>query len=404
MSFFDDVVESFASPVGIARNPGVVSHVMAAFAQVVAKRVLATSEDIMTSPSVREAVRKSTDAMRPDQAWWVPELSNPLGNIVRGRPINAILSYLIATHINGFAHDWSLVLEEPVRLSLAGNVFTLSGYVSATTDGERIAFVMNDELRLAFLRDGNKWRCENSPVSYRFELKEPTYLDDARFGSLYVLSTNLPAGGDNDGIDWPPPTELQDLTSQAMALPLLRKAMDSLSAADPAFHWWIGDLLRGVATMPLLANGHRHSGSSIHFAGVVSSGFPADEEAVAESLVHEVSHQYFLLLESIVPMVDPAQEGIQVWSTFKGRNRPLNRVLLAYHAAANMALYWAGVAASRGRTDYRLHELRDALSHVERMGADIRSTDALSAHGRSFFERLESLVHNRCFDTSLVDG
>ena len=180
--------------------------------------------------------------------------------------------------------------------------------------------------------------------------------------------------------------------------------MDSLSAADAGFHWWFGNLLQGIAAMPLLSNGFRHSGSSIHFAGVVSSGFPADEEAVAECLVHEVSHQYFLLLESVVPMVDPAQEQVQVWSTFKGRHRPLNRVLLAYHAAANMALYWTGIATARGMTDYRRHELRDALSHVERMGADIRSTEALSVHGRNFFERLERLVRERCPDTAYVGG
>ena len=66
---------------------------------------------------------------------------------------------------------------------------------------------------------------------------------------------------------------------------------------------------------------------------------------IAEVLVHECAHQYFYLLAYVGPYDDGSDERLY-WSPPLRRNRPLSRILMAYHALANVRLFYAAVRAS----------------------------------------------------------
>src|SRR5262249_18543782 len=101
---------------------------------------------------------------------------------------------------------------------------------------------------------------------------------------------------------------------------------------------WVWRVLRGI--IPLwAAEGLTLSSSNPHHPGVVQLSIGQDPLVLAELLVHEASHQYFHLMEYVGP-VDDGSDSTLYYSPFKGTERPLRAILLAYHAFANVLLLY----------------------------------------------------------------
>ena len=56
-------------------------------------------------------------------------------------------------------------------------------------------------------------------------------------------------------------------------------------------------------------------------------------------LVHEISHQYYSLLTRLGPVDDGSDQNLY-YSPFPRANRKMNRILLAYHAFANVLIFY----------------------------------------------------------------
>jgi HEXXH motif-containing protein len=66
---------------------------------------------------------------------------------------------------------------------------------------------------------------------------------------------------------------------------------------------------------------------------------------LAENLVHEASHQYFHLAQRVAP-VTSGVDTRRYYSPAVGRSRPLDRLMIAFHAFANVAAFYSELAAS----------------------------------------------------------
>jgi len=109
--------------------------------------------------------------------------------------------------------------------------------------------------------------------------------------------------------------------------------------------------------------------------------------SVAEMLIHEASHQYFELLNKLGPTVDPNHTKLY-YSPVKQCERPLNKILLAYHAFANVMLFYRGVAEC-GLADSRLAKFQNALNdELRQLEQPLLKSDAILPIGGALVDPL----------------
>jgi hypothetical protein len=70
--------------------------------------------------------------------------------------------------------------------------------------------------------------------------------------------------------------------------------------------------------------------------GNVVISAPSDEIVLAESLVHESSHQYFYMGLRLGSYIKPEYASKQFYSAINGKYRSIDRLILALHAVVNM--------------------------------------------------------------------
>jgi HEXXH motif-containing protein len=124
--------------------------------------------------------------------------------------------------------------------------------------------------------------------------------------------------------------------------------------------------------------------------GVITASTSFDPLSLAEILVHEASHQYFYLLEQLGPVEDGTDTNLY-FSPVRNTERPLRAILLAYHAFANMLLFYRA-AGSSGAADARVCSSREKgiEKQVEGLRQTLRATPALTGYGRAIWEPLEA--------------
>ncbi len=104
------------------------------------------------------------------------------------------------------------------------------------------------------------------------------------------------------------------------------------------------------------------SATSMDWPGVVSCSFPIGAAALAETFVHEASHQHLNIVRRLGPVVNRTDAGLY-YSPLKGSARPIEAILVAYHAVANMLLFYRDCLSS-GIEDSGYCE-RNYARHIE---------------------------------------
>jgi HEXXH motif-containing protein len=112
---------------------------------------------------------------------------------------------------------------------------------------------------------------------------------------------------------------------------------------------------------------------------------------IAEILVHESSHQYFYLLERLGP-VDDGADARRYWSPATGSERPLRRILIAYHAFSNVWLFYQACRASNVGSDYLATNEPKIRRMITELDAPLRDNPALTALGRALHEPLAERI------------
>lgn len=116
----------------------------------------------------------------------------------------------------------------------------------------------------------------------------------------------------------------------------LRQAETAL-AATGAYGRWVQAVVRHVTPLDGLADGQgTRSGSDPLRFGGIGVTLASDPAEVFDLLVHEASHQYVHLVGWFGPLVHPNLGEFP--SPLRGIPRPLDKILLAYHACGNILL------------------------------------------------------------------
>lgn len=119
----------------------------------------------------------------------------------------------------------------------------------------------------------------------------------------------------------------------------LSRAMDSLRDHLPEYHEWVQRIIRTVILVQCGEQKYLRSGSALHSWGAIYISNHDDPACLAEMLVHEASHNYFQLLTRLGDVADLSNQKLY-YSPFVETVRHIDRILLAYHAFANVYLYY----------------------------------------------------------------
>jgi HEXXH motif-containing protein len=169
----------------------------------------------------------------------------------------------------------------------------------------------------------------------------------------------------------------------------VNECLNLLREHFPACSVWIERVLRYLCLVhsPLTA---MHSGSFEGYFGFAFMTDRPDPVKSAEMMIHECSHQYISILTRFTALT--ADDGRLYYSPFVRKERPAERILLAYHAFANVESFYkdcirAGISVSHSKG--QIEQLRPDLDFVERaLVSDINFT----AYGRRV---MDSLLINR---------
>jgi len=169
-------------------------------------------------------------------------------------------------------------------------------------------------------------------------------------------------------------------------------AMSLMKASAPDYHAWVARILR--ALVPCECEGSRTRSSSWREApGVILISTAPWSPEVAEMLVHESCHQYLYLAKRLGDLVTGTDRELY-YSPAVDRPRPLDRVLLAYHAFGNVLLLYEELrrndAAAMRPLDDTIAKMR---ADVDVLEAPLRENEGLSPIGRALAEPLIECLH-----------
>jgi HEXXH motif-containing protein len=164
----------------------------------------------------------------------------------------------------------------------------------------------------------------------------------------------------------------------------LRDAWRLIELASPETSRWCGRVATDIIALAGNA-GTSRSGSNRDAPGQLALSVPASPLTLAELFVHECSHQYFHLVEELGP-VDDGSDRRLYWSPLTRSERPLDRILIAHHAVANIIRFYRAVAARGldvdGHAETELDRQTDCLHALE---AALENTRALTDRGRALY-------------------
>jgi hypothetical protein len=143
----------------------------------------------------------------------------------------------------------------------------------------------------------------------------------------------------------------------------LRAALDLLSTYAPQYYLWVAQIITHIAIIDA-PDRRLHSSSSLLHWGAIAVSACDEPLRACEMLIHEASHQYFHLLARLVA---PVNEDPEFYSPLKNKPRPLSKLMLGYHAFANVYLFY--------RKCMEVTALRD--SALALLHAVVRDLDAM---------------------------
>jgi HEXXH motif-containing protein len=393
----NSLVSSFASPLCFASSEyhDVLST---AYCKGILNRLRKQLDNHDGSASLFDAHIPELSAHIPvSRECWQPELGAIQQRLDERHQLAAVAQALFALHALQLPISWSVSLQPRTRFSFAGHFFSVVGAIEVE-GGEAELRIRSDRCNvdLCFRRISGRWECQSGHTDPLWAYSAPTFVSHEELRHVYVHDWNEPdVTIDDVVVEWPIAERSGRESLASSAAESIRDGLVALQAANPLYFEWASTLFRGVAATPLGHDDMRQSGSYIHHPGVFNCGFPGFAcESTAEVIVHEISHQNYLLLNSVYPLCNDNIDGL-IYSSLKGKERSLSRVLFAYHAAANMALFWNDLARKKPLNEYYLHEKSTMDKHVNALAQALNGARGFTDAGKRFFDLQYALLKER---------
>ena len=272
---------------------------------------------------------------------------------------------------NGLYDQFSCLLNVDLPLELAWSL-ELGNLYNAALSGDD-SHALKSAAAFALMADAN----EAAPA-----LRLPSFGNGNRRLVLVPRDVALDSGVFHDVDD---AAEALETFSPAL-IEVLTETFDLLAEHLPHYSDWVVRIIRRVAITNsdhkiLRSGSHPNRHGTIH----ISDNFRV--LSVAEMLIHEASHQYLELLSKLGPTVDPGHTELY-YSPAKKCNRPLDKILLAYHAFANVMLFYRDVAECGLADAYNAQFQNTLKAELRQLEQPLVENDAILPIGRALIEPL----------------
>jgi HEXXH motif-containing protein len=286
---------------------------------------------------------------------------------VRRHGAQLALAMQAAGHAGGFRAG----LDVPVPLRFDRWLLPAANDLAVEGDGERVKVDLDGQRAATFARDGDE--------SWALADGSPSPLAQTR-----VLARS---------ISFLPPAAVDDERDEELAYDVVpaddvvvgawSAALALIGRAEPRYLGWVDRGIRDVVPLAV-PGGTMISGSRTRRWGEVFMTSVLGPLELAEMLVHEVSHQHYFLGLMVSPVHDGSDETLY-YSPLKRRGRPIDKILLGYHAFANVVLFYRACRARGIETHVEEAKILPELAELE---APLRTTHALTELGRAIWEPL----------------
>lgn len=165
-------------------------------------------------------------------------------------------------------------------------------------------------------------------------------------------------------------------------------SVELLEAHAPGYLAWVGRVLRDIVPIRTAA-GAINSGSNRTLPASCHVSVDVHAAALAEMLVHEATHNYFYLAMALGPVEDGTDTTLY-YSPVKRRGRPIQFILLAYHAFANVLLLMrelreAGYPDPKGYVDGNEEDL---IPQLDQLREGLTASNGLTPLGEALWRPL----------------
>jgi HEXXH motif-containing protein len=269
----------------------------------------------------------SVATLRPADLW-MPELGhlNTLLTPERGHYHSALAQYVLC--LLPFAQECDLSLT-----TVPGDILYFKGF--ALTCGGRLT------IRLR----GVALTVESEKRSARFTRTDAGWVMELKYGACRVCHPQqnvLVVGGYNVDPQLIEPDDRPiDRESLNLAAERIFAGLELLATISEEYAMWCNRVLRQINVIGLADPTVRELKSRSNPArpGSIVLSHPASALLHAESCVHECTHLYFHLLALLTPILSDVTDTRLYYSSIVDRKRPLDRILFAYHATANILFF-----------------------------------------------------------------
>lgn len=316
---------------------------------------------------------------------WDPAVSKILRTIQVGEatePINHAAALALRVSASGLSGEWSLALSKPVRLHWGRWLLPTADRIAVTCDGKGacVRTCLSDANHKAnFTCTDDEWETDEAEAMPQFGIQHQkiALLPPASALSAEVLGA----------FDAPSP-RVKDVPPEMIGD--CHETITLLTEFSPIYLQWILRVLRYV--IPLHETDDIQSGSAADEFGLISVSVGLKAATLAESFVHEASHQYLNLLCRLGPIDDGTDTDLY-YSPVMRSERPLGRIVVAYHAFANILLLYRLFRANSIADDYCARREAELVSYVEQLESPLRSNQALTSIGRGLCNPLIERLH-----------
>ncbi len=272
---------------------------------------------------------------------------------------------------------WSAHVAAVRPLRFAGRRLACGDAVELASDGRCATLVVSQGARRTAVidveRDGMRWRPQGASHS-------PDTLSPDIVGGRDIPASYL------DGIPGAPVAAVDEAMRAS-----LRDGVACLGASSPTYAAWVSHVVRQVIALPV-SKGRTKSGSRSDLPGLLHLSLPESAVTLAENLVHEASHQYFHLALRVA-RVTGGEDTRLYFSPAVGRERPLDRLMIAFHAFANVTAWYADLSVDgsphRDEAQRQIDILAPKLGQLRE--PLIGNTDIMPM-GRALLQPIDSLL------------
>jgi HEXXH motif-containing protein len=381
---FEEAFHGFSCPQK-ERDESFLTHVVTEYARNV-MRFFVDKYEVQLGKCSRGLVDLFTEALAPggvQEIAWDPAFGGTYWAIQAADHSEvALIAASLALHLGayGMQGQWDVTLRQPVHLRWDQWLLPLADHIIVRCEGN-VAHIRtslaNSHQETIFVRLQEGWQADGTERLPHFGIH------GRRITLLPQRALML--------------KDFKELVSTAVeviepqTVADLQSAIELLHHHAPVYLPWVQRVVRCVFLIqPRIKT--IISGSLDHYFGLIHITPYPEPAAVAELLVHEASHQYFNLLCLLGPF-DDGTDTTQYYSPAVRRNRPLDRIGIAYHAFANILLFYR-LCLGSGIVDggYCSRMIARVTAEVEQLQRPLRNNLALTPIGRALCRPLIECV------------